>query len=362
MRHVDEGSLHAYLDGGLTPVPPLHAVETGPEGEVPAQEEIEQHLAQCAQCRARLEEARRLRDRAARILDGSGPASIRVPPFDSLRETADRATLRRRRLLTLTRLKALGVAASIVLAVAVGWWARGSLQDSGQPTAVRGASGGSLTVAVTPVDTAARTAAMPDAAARLGSGADAAGAPPREPATRPSGARAQLPIEEAPKGARQQRPLAPLQAIAERAADARAAQAREAAPIAAAEFAAPPEPVREIVIEAWTAADAETAGEYLGIPVLTVPELTVLSYSVGRVDGNRAVRVLQELKPGDMLELIQRTAEGDRPERRLMAARALAPVFTDSLVTVRVFRDGYVITARARVTEESLRELLERIR
>src|SRR5439155_15691994 len=50
MSHVDEGTLHAYLDG-----------------ELPSSERValEAHLAQCATCRAGLEEERALRARAS---------------------------------------------------------------------------------------------------------------------------------------------------------------------------------------------------------------------------------------------------------------------------------------------------------
>lgn len=72
MPHVDEGQLHAYLDRG--------------PGDATASEwaTFESHLALCEDCQARMEEARRLRDRAQEILARVGPGDIEVPPFESL--------------------------------------------------------------------------------------------------------------------------------------------------------------------------------------------------------------------------------------------------------------------------------------
>ncbi len=72
MPHVDEGQLHAYLDRG--------------PGDATVSEwaTFESHLALCEDCQAKLEEARRIRDRAHEILAGVGPAEIEVPPFESL--------------------------------------------------------------------------------------------------------------------------------------------------------------------------------------------------------------------------------------------------------------------------------------
>jgi len=72
MPHVDEGQLHAYLDRG-----PGAATES-------EWATFESHLALCEDCQGRLEEARRIRDRAHEILASVGPAEVAVPPFESL--------------------------------------------------------------------------------------------------------------------------------------------------------------------------------------------------------------------------------------------------------------------------------------
>jgi hypothetical protein len=66
MSHVDDGTLHAYLDGELSP-----AEAQG----------VEAHLAQCRGCRGRLEEERALTTRAAELLALAAPPDREVPPF-----------------------------------------------------------------------------------------------------------------------------------------------------------------------------------------------------------------------------------------------------------------------------------------
>jgi hypothetical protein len=69
MPHVDEGTLHAYLDGEL------------PSAE---RKTLETHLAECASCRASLEEQRALIERASALLGAARPAERAAPPFEQL--------------------------------------------------------------------------------------------------------------------------------------------------------------------------------------------------------------------------------------------------------------------------------------
>ena len=66
MSHVDDGTLHAYLDGQLSP-----AETQGVDG----------HLAQCASCRERLDEERALITRATELLALAAPPDRELPPF-----------------------------------------------------------------------------------------------------------------------------------------------------------------------------------------------------------------------------------------------------------------------------------------
>src|SRR5438128_12314706 len=66
MSHVDDGTLHAYLDGELSP--------TEVQG-------VDAHLAQCPGCRGRLEEERALITRAGELLALAAPPDRELPPF-----------------------------------------------------------------------------------------------------------------------------------------------------------------------------------------------------------------------------------------------------------------------------------------
>lgn len=102
MSHVDDGTLHAYLDGELSPV---------------ERERIEGHVAGCAACRARLDEERALIERAGRLLGLAGPPEHAAPPLHALRRRPGRGS---------GFLIPLAWAAVVTLAIGVGWYARGA--------------------------------------------------------------------------------------------------------------------------------------------------------------------------------------------------------------------------------------------
>src|SRR5213076_2287896 len=66
MSHVDDGILHGYLDGELAPA------------EVRG---VDAHLAQCPECRRRVDEERALIARAAELLAVATPPDRALPPF-----------------------------------------------------------------------------------------------------------------------------------------------------------------------------------------------------------------------------------------------------------------------------------------
>lgn len=118
MSHVDDGTLHAYLDGELSPV------------EV---ERLETHIAACPACRARLDEERALIDRAARLLGMAVPPGPEraAPPLHELRRPQ----------VTWSRLRMpLAWAATIVVAVGIGYLAGTSSFSVPQNTLARGES------------------------------------------------------------------------------------------------------------------------------------------------------------------------------------------------------------------------------
>jgi hypothetical protein len=126
MSHVDEGLLHAYLDGAIRPGDDAHAALTA-------------HLELCADCRARLEEARAIKDRAHELLrsvlaGGKGRpdfaeverlAAARLQQAEPAADTEPAAnTNRPARARRSRRYVSLAWAASIGVAVGAGWMAR----------------------------------------------------------------------------------------------------------------------------------------------------------------------------------------------------------------------------------------------
>ncbi len=110
MSHVDEGALHAYLDGAL---------DEYPAGEA---RRIRQHLDVCASCADRLAVERRVREEARAILGHATP-DVEAPGLEELRARA-RAS-QPPRVPVSARLYRLGWAASVVLALGAGWLLRG---------------------------------------------------------------------------------------------------------------------------------------------------------------------------------------------------------------------------------------------
>ena len=101
MSHVDEGTLHAYLDGELSP---------------PERTALEIHLAQCASCGARLAEERSLIERASAVLGGARPSERPAPPLSEL------ASPRRRGRRILGARLPFAWAATVVLALGIGYY------------------------------------------------------------------------------------------------------------------------------------------------------------------------------------------------------------------------------------------------
>ena len=112
MSHVDEGTLHAYLDGEL------------PSGERVA---LESHLAQCATCRAQLAEERALLERSTTLLGSARPLERALPPFEQLRRASRRPWYLR---------TGFAWAASLVLAVGLGYYLSDSFSPRSQPAAL----------------------------------------------------------------------------------------------------------------------------------------------------------------------------------------------------------------------------------
>lgn len=110
MSHVDDGELTAYADGAF------------PAND-PDALRISEHLSTCDNCRARLRQSESLRNRASEILAFATPMSVNTPAFEALQAQAATTTRKPRFVIPLTW------AASIMLAVGLGWFGRGALNQ-----------------------------------------------------------------------------------------------------------------------------------------------------------------------------------------------------------------------------------------
>jgi hypothetical protein len=104
--------------------------------------------------------------------------------------------------------------------------------------------------------------------------------------------------------------------------------------------------------EVWVPVERDRAEDEAGFALLTVPGLAVLEIERGEVGGVAAVRVRQSLDSGAVLTLVQWGAGGGE----------LEPTLPDGQAVVTVERGDVRVTAAAALSEESLRETVERLR
>ncbi len=164
MKHLDEGTIHAWLDGAL------NSEET---------RYCEEHVAQCDTCRALVTEARGLIAGASRILSALDDVPAGVVPAGTARPKARR---------NWTRPLSWAMAATVVLAVGVKVATRTpETQTTAQPSAAvkpRQATDSAATksVASQPAPTQVEARAVPPKVERQVAAAKAANAPPPAPA------------------------------------------------------------------------------------------------------------------------------------------------------------------------------------
>lgn len=349
MSHINDGLLHAYLDGALHAEDPAEA------------DRVERHLAVCDDCRARLEAARHLHEEADALLEAATPAELDMPPFETI---AARAAARaseagetrldggprsedadldgdaraepdanaripgRRRRFVFTR--TLAWAASIVIALGMGWWARElAYQPGGLPQASmereRAAAPADATEGATaPQQNPGDVAGLPQAAPKEPE-ADAAPAPKSTTDRAAAKQQQNAPAVEQPKAMEQSKAAERLQA-ATLETRVRTLDTPAAAPSPAAGFA---QPKAEREMAPSVATDAATRGTnwsgvrltlsleqaetWLGGPVYGVGGLNVVRVVPNVApDGARSLTVYQQLPGADTLDLHQvRPASGD---------------------------------------------------
>jgi len=387
MSHVDDGALHAFLDGALEALPPEEATR------------IRDHLAVCPSCAERLEEERSVREEASRILAGSTPALDGLPTFEELRaQAAARKPLGGAQ--PWGRRQKMAWAASVVLALGAGWMLRQAtgpagrlqraLEGSRPPEAASVPSpeldrarqvsadreSGEGNVVALPTGPRAQTGAPellgrvatePVVEQELGSDARA------ERADLPAEAKATVLPEEHRRsadvaavppifrtdsvGGRPSRAIVLKDSLGG-ATDDRAAtevrrtlaqeSARQTRSAAADQVASPASPA------AQPASGAEPSREIDPTGSLVVPGLVVLSVSWLDERGLAGVvRVRQLLEGGDTLELLH-LPPGMDPS-------GLGATVSDGLTELVVRREGGWLVARAPITGDALTTLVDRL-
>lgn len=304
MPHVDDGTLHALLDGALRADDPAGAAE------------VKRHLAGCPDCRARLEAADDLRGRASGILAAAAPAEpAAAPDFDEVRALASRSSGRRHAPAALRRqvrwTRNVAWAASLVIALGTGYL----LRDLADPPGAASGDG--------EVQSEMRG---PDPETTRGSQAA------RAPATESS---EELVREQAPA------PEPPQSAVADAEGDAdleaetmalppveSAARLRQAGAETAAAEAATADVSRSMgagragaisslgpadVEEQWSVATLAEARQAMDGPVYRLPRAEILEVYVGSAATRAAVMTRQRLESGIPVQVVQRWGDSAAP-------------------------------------------------
>jgi hypothetical protein len=364
MPHVDEGTLHALLDGGLRAEDPARAAA------------VQAHLQACPDCRALAGDAAETRAAVGRILDATGPdirpdfQEVLVRAGGPLRQEdgGDRASRLRRHARTT---RAAAWAATVVLALGTGYLIRDRLVTDTSPAATarvsaaearRAPTGDAPTGAETWPAPAAPEPAAPEPAAEAPARAAA-----REPA-RPQvagartddapavGAIAGEPrIAEAGTEAAEDRPDAPREDVALR----RAVPAPELS-LALEALAVPAE---------WRDVTPDGARALMDGTLLVLRDAEIISLQALGTGAQARVRSVQRLDGGLDLQLLQWRIGAPARDRLLRseAAEEWAPVadadpgLPDDARSVTVQHGSYAITVTGALPVDALQALAETV-
>jgi hypothetical protein len=361
MSHVDDGTLHAYLDGELTPV---------------EREKVDTHLKGCPACQARLAEERALIERASRLLGVATPSERAIPPLEQLRQPRLGWRLRR----------PLAWAATLILAVGLGWYARGSFSGRAAPqretetdravaaapaaipTTPAAQAADSTTIAVGPRGYAATRRVQPtsdsiakdrDAERRLAAtvttGAASNAIQAQESTSRVADVLTQQKVDAAA-----QLPPATSAGVTVRGGRAAAPAAAEPqpAPRLYSDGAVARQRAAAVLSTSWPLIARQPAREVLGIEPVIIPGFAVRAYR--RNPTAQEIAVEQVTDAGTRITLIERRVDTSADERLDSAAanrpRAMAKAVNERLARfvgpLRVEIDGPL-------TPDSLSSLLE---
>ena len=354
MSHVDDGTLHAYLDGELPPV---------------ERARLEGHVAECAACRNRLEEERALIERAIGLLGLAQPPERAAPPppLHQLRRPS-----------VVWRLRVpVAWAATVVLALGLGYYAgdRAPMSPAPEPVSMRSADS-SAAGAAQPVD---RLGYMSTPAPRL------ARTPPRAqspvpPETRPLAAgerkeaeRDRTTVDEASVVTGRDSIFGAAAAsgvVTIRPRDTGAANVAPAPTAPTARAALPQRALEEVttsnaivqrddarralVATQWPIIRRGPARQILGAEPMGVPGLAVRN--IRRSPTGEVVLVEQAIDSVTVIQLFQQRVEIDRYRSRSVAA--------DSLTTERLARfiGGVRVEIAGPLSVDSLNRLLEQVK
>lgn len=340
MSHADDGVLHALLDGELS------AMEVA---------RLESHLAGCEVCRARLEETRTLIARAGQLLARAVPPGPEraAPPLHQLRHPRLAWRLR----------VPLAWAATVVLALGIGWFAsRGTFFASDRP-ATLAASDDRRGVATAAQDTVAPT--TPTAVRTL------VQAPPPAPIAQ-TGSTGTVALGERETADS----LADRNRLAKAATPQSLAVANIRPPPPAAEGRAAAEPparqaARDVAL-AWPPITSDSARVLLGTELVVVPDLPIRRIR-GSILGDGVVLVEQIVDTG--ANVVIRLYERREPAFTIDAAVVTRDSLADSAARAREEVDSrrranqlpsrilgsLRIEIAGPLPADSLRKLLERV-
>ncbi len=364
MSHVDDVQLHGYVDGELEP------------DEVRL---VEAHVDSCDACRSRVLEEQRVRERAAAILADAVPPPMTPPSFDKVRTQAD-AARSGRKVRRLTALRPLAWAATIIMAVAVGWFVRDLRAPSEQFSARAPATGTDSTEPTLalaeqerPMERDVKRAdsfeQSADATDPTVGRVETAPTPPFPAEAMPSRAR-EIQDRLAPARAETGRGATPEDTALQPPAGVIAQRADAPSPVMDQLSVATPLADSPLVIpgptSGWLRTNRQQAQAFAGGHIATIEGLPVLLHEI-RHEGTgdrRLVRVTQRLPSGETIQLVQQRAEAgeelprnleEQDARRAVAARSEITALTD------VWGES-LITLQAPIAADSLRVLWKRIR
>ena len=340
MQHVDEGTLHAFLDGALY------------EEE---QRRVARHIDECPACRTLLETEQQIRERAQELLADDAGREVPIPPFETV--------LRRHKELTGSEkpakpgghraVRRLSWAASIVLAAGLGWVARGSLLDTGNPPVEQ--------VKAAPESTAPeKKSAVPDSAApAIASDKNEIAAARERKQARRAEEQPKAPVrgtlnelDQVAKQPQPQRQLAEARDRLEAELQAPALAGRRDQPAVEGGFNA-----AGFADEAWHVVTPAEARAMLGREPVTIPGFPVTSLASGNLDGLATVRVNQLIQ-GDTVTLFQSPVAVFGKAARLPVAAAQAARDKRAVLPEFVIkRAGLTIEIRGPVSRDSLARL-----